>query len=199
MVGEERIWCVKLYGKEIKRAHKRERALFSSKSLPSETINMVHTFYASDEISHIMPGKKDFASVKIEGKHACARLEATGSQQLVLSNLRGEYHKFKEKFPDRNWVSIFAELRPKHCILAGASGTHLVGVCTIQQNVKLMMCVIQLSDLPTYHHCLARTICNSTLHKCYLGECDVCPSVATLQEHLITFLDEKDVDQIIYN
>ena len=35
--------------------------------------------------------------------------------------------------------SKFAELRPKECVLAGASGTHTVCVCIIHQNVKLMI------------------------------------------------------------
>ena len=82
----------------------------------------------------------------------------------MLSNLREVYHEFKEKFPDRKiGFSKFAELHPKHCILAGASGTHSVCVCTIHQNVKLMMLSMQIPDLPTYHHCLAKSICNPPL------------------------------------
>jgi len=33
-------------------------------SLPPETVDTVRTFYESDDISRIMPGKKDFVSVK---------------------------------------------------------------------------------------------------------------------------------------
>ena len=149
--------------------------------LPSEMIDMIQEFYESDEITRVMPGKKDFVSVKIEGK--CVHVQ----KQLVLNNLREVYHGFKEKFPDRKiGFSKFAELRPKHFTLAGASGTHSACVCTIHQNIKLMMCVIELSDLPTYHHCLARIMCNPPLPKYYLGECDVCPGVAKLKEHLTT-------------
>ena len=36
-------------------------------SLPSETVNTVCTFYESDDISRVMPGKKDFVSVKEDG------------------------------------------------------------------------------------------------------------------------------------
>jgi len=36
--------------------------------LPSETVITVCRFYESDNISHIMPGKKDFVSVKKERK-----------------------------------------------------------------------------------------------------------------------------------
>ena len=78
-----------------------------------------------------MPGKKDFVSVKQGGK----RLHV--QKRLVLSNLKEVYCKFKRQFPDyKIGFSKFAELRPKHCILAGASGTHSVCVCTIHQNVN---------------------------------------------------------------
>ena len=128
-------------------------------SLLPETVDIVHAFYESDDISRVMPGKKDFVSVKKESKRVHVQ------KRLVLSNLREVYHEFKEKFPERKIVfSKFAELRPKHCILAGASGTHSVCVCTIHQNVKLMIFEMQLSDLQhitiawrrlcATHHCL---------------------------------------------
>ena len=37
-------------------------------SLPTETVVVVCSFYESDDISRVMPGKKDFVSVKKEGK-----------------------------------------------------------------------------------------------------------------------------------
>ena len=56
------------------------------------------------------------------------------------NNLREVYHEFKGQFPAQKvGFSKFADLRPKHCVLAGASGTHSVCVCTIHQNVKLMI------------------------------------------------------------
>ena len=48
--------------------------------------------------------------------------------------------------------SKFPELRPQHCVLAGASGTHAVCVCTIHQNVKLMMIGGKIADLSAYDH-----------------------------------------------
>ena len=85
------------------------------------------------------------------------------------------YREFKERFPDRKiGFSKFAELRPKHCVLAGASGTHSVCVCTIHQNVKLMSLVqeMQIPELPMYHHCLAKIMCNPPHPRCYLSQCD---------------------------
>ena len=162
-------------------------------SLLPETVVIVQAFYESDDISRVMPGKKDFVSVKKESNRVHVQ------KRLVLSNLKEVYHEFKEKFPDRKiGFSKFAELRPKHCILAGASGTHSVCVCTIHQNVKLMMFEMRLSDVPTYHHCLAKIMCNPPLPKCYLGACGVCPGIAKFKEELITLLDENDVEQIVY-
>jgi transposase len=90
-------------------------------SLLQETVDIVCAFYESDDISRVMPGKKDFVSVKKEGKRQHIQ------KRLVLSNLREVYHEFKERFPDQKiGFSKFADLRPKHCILAGASGTHCV-------------------------------------------------------------------------
>ena len=161
-------------------------------SLPPETVIDVCSFYESDDISCVMPGKKDSVSVKKEGKREHIQ------KRLVLSDLRGVYREFKERFPDRKIG--FSELRPKHSVLAGASGTHSVCVCTIHQNVKLMSLVqeMQIPELPTYHHCLAKIICNPPHPRCYLGECDPCPEIETLKEELLTHFDEIDVEQIVY-
>ena len=44
---------------------------------------------------------------------------------LVLCNLRELYRTFKDKYPNESiGFSKFAEVHPKHCVLAGASGTH---------------------------------------------------------------------------
>ena len=89
------------------------------------------SFYESNDISYVKPGKKDFISVEKEGK--CEHIQ----KLLVLSDLRGVHHEFKEKIPDcKIGVLKFAKLIPKHCVLAGTSGTHSVCVC-MYQNMKL--------------------------------------------------------------
>ena len=128
-------------------------------------------------------------------------------KRLVLSNLKETYRLFKEKFPTKTiGFSKFAEIRPKHCILAGASGTHTVCVCTIHQNVKLMMnggniaALTALEDTPlqTYEHCLAYITCNPPQPACYLNQCASCPGVSLLKERLKTLMDDNLVDNIIY-
>ena len=57
---------------------------------------------------------------------------------------------------------------------------------------------IQIPELPTYHHCLAKIMCNPPHPRCYLGECDVCLGIETLKEELLTHFDETGVEQIVY-
>lgn len=61
-------------------------------------------------------------------------------KKLIPCNLKELYKTFKEQYPDYCiGFSIFASLRPQHCVLAGSSGTHTICVCATHQNIKLMM------------------------------------------------------------
>ena len=83
-------------------------------------------------MSRVMPGKWILYQLDKERVHM--------QKRLVLSNLKEVYQLFKQKHPTKSiGFSKFAELRPKKCVLAGESGTHSVCVCTIHQNVILMM------------------------------------------------------------
>jgi hypothetical protein len=142
-----------------------------------------------------MPGRKDFVSVREQ------RNRTHVQKRLVLSNLKEEYHDFKEKFPSEKIdFSRFATLRKKQCVLAGAGGTHCVCVCTIHKNVKLMLHMVQshVPELTTYHACLVKTMCNPPSPSCCLGECLVCPEIHLLKEELVGMLEKSDVDEIIF-
>jgi hypothetical protein len=83
-------------------------------------------FY-ENEYSYPCPGKKDFMSVKQQ--HETTHREH-GQKRLVLCNLQELYVAFCEKHTTISiGFSKLAELCPKHCILAGARGTHTVCVC----------------------------------------------------------------------
>ena len=148
-----------------------------------------------------MPGKKDCISVRgAEGR-------ITMQKRLILSNLRELYHSFKDKHPEQKiGFSKFAELRPRHSVLAGASGTHSVCVCTAHQNMKLMMQSIKLGELTTsdgkslqtYQHCISQAICNPPLPSCYLGNCNSCPGFASLEEVLRSVLDDNLIDYVMF-
>ena len=111
-------------------------------NLHDDTIVMVQNFYESDEISRVMPGKKDCVSIKVNDTRILVQ------KILLLGNLKEVYRQFKDQFPaEKIGFSRFAKFRPKHCVLAGASGTHAVCVCTIHQNTKLMMIAGKLAEL----------------------------------------------------
>ena len=185
----------------------REKGILSTpnpkpgRSLPQASIEAVIHFYESDENSRMMPGKKDCISVRgAEGR-------ITKQKRLILSNLRELYHSFKNKHPEQKiGFSKFAELRPRHCVLAGASGTHSVCVCTIHQNMKLMIQSIKLGELTTskgtslqtYQHCISQAICNPPLPGCYLGSCNSCPGFASLEEVLCSVLDDNLIDYVTF-
>lgn len=101
------------------------------KKLSPETLELVKQFYQSNEHSRIWPGMKDVVSIR---KNVYER------KRLILCNLRELYLNFKSEYPNKKiGLSKFCSLRPKWCVLAGASGTHLVCVCTIHQNVILLI------------------------------------------------------------
>jgi hypothetical protein len=95
------------------------------KVLPPATAEMVKQFYVSDEISRIMLGTKDYVSVNSESKKVHLQ------EQLNLTcNLKEAYLSFKEQNPEKLLeFSKCAELWPRNCVLAGASGAHAVCVC----------------------------------------------------------------------
>ena len=114
---------------------------------------------------------------------------------LVLCNLKEIFQKFKEVFPDTKigFSMFIASLRPKECVLAGASGTHSVCVCTIHQNMKLMIQGTKLGSLTSEwnspitgcQECIARIACNPTTSACLLGSCQACVSLADFKEELV--------------
>lgn len=188
----------------------KEKGILSSpnpkpgKTLNEKLANTVREFYESDFVSRIMPGKKDYVSVKqLNGKRICKQ------KRLALSNLNEVYALFKEKYCDKIGFSKFAELRPKQCVLAGSSGTHTVCVCSIHQNFKLMMIGANITELmseenvplKTHKDCIAVIICNPPQPACYLGDCKECVEadrITVLKEKLRNLMDENMVDTIMH-
>ena len=125
-------------------------------------------------------------------------------KRLILSNLKELYYLFKDRFPgEKIGFSKFAELRPKHCVLAGGSGTHCVCVCTIHQNVKLMIHSAKQGGVDgesflTHHHYIAQVICNPPLPSCYLRNCKECPGFDSLKDSLHMALDGNMIDSLTY-
>lgn len=157
------------------------------KALSIEVANLVESFYQDDEISRIMPGKKDFLSV---GKGTQKRHE---QKRLLLCNLHEIYILFKEKYPNEKiGFSKFCSLRPKWCISAGSSGTHAVCVCTHHQNTILLLNAVQW-DIK-YKDVMAKIVCDPLSNECMVHRCSNCPGSDALRSFLKDKLSDFDED-----
>lgn len=171
------------------------------KVLSPETEKKIKDFYTSDENSRVMPSTKDTVSMKVNG------LKQKVQKRLLLLSLKELYHMFKQENPNVSvGFSTFAKNRPKNCILPGQSGTHSVCVCTIHQNVKTMLDAIDLKTLTAnekikltdYKDCLKQMVCSSPTEKCFLNECQKCPSAETFTENLRQLLIKASINEVRY-
>ena len=122
--------------------------------ISQETKECVVCFYQSDDISRLMPGKKDCVTIKLPD-----RTKEKRQKRLILSNIKEIYSQFKKENPDRKiGFSTFALLRPKWCIPVGAAGTHNVCVCTYHQNVKLML--VAMNSSQNYREIMKLCVCD---------------------------------------
>lgn len=92
-----------------------------------------------------MPGQKDTKSVYIDGESVIFQ------KRLVLVNLKEVFLKFHQENPGvKIGLAKFCSLRPSYCMLAGSGGTHIVCVCPIHENTKLMASGIPSHDQKFY-------------------------------------------------
>ncbi|GBL94241.1 hypothetical protein AVEN_215235-1, partial [Araneus ventricosus] len=167
-----------------------EPARRNGKQLSPDIIELVKKFYQLDEQSRILPGMKDVVSI---GKKVYEK------KRLILCNLGELYSNFKLEYPNlKIGLSKFCSLRPKWCVLAGASGTHLVCVCTIHQNVILLIHGAGFEE--EYKQLMSYIVCEGAGRECMLRHCDKCPS----KDNLVQFLQAKfedcdDEDIVEYN
>ncbi|XP_065652547.1 uncharacterized protein LOC136079843 [Hydra vulgaris] len=118
--------------------------------LSPETVNLVINFYQSDEFSRMMPGKKDYVSIK-KNQHV--------QKRLLLLNLNELHVAFKKDYPNvKVSLSKFCTLKPKWCITTNTSGTHNVCVCIHHQNTKFLIDAIRWNK--SYKDFMALIVCS---------------------------------------
>ena len=156
------------------------------KVLSEETLKVVNLFYHDDEYSREMPGKNDCVSIK---------RKVYRQKRLMLCNIKELYLEFKNINPSlKIGFSKFCELRPQWCILAGGTGTHSVCVCTIHQNIILLLLPLGI----TYKELLPIFVCNIELKNCMMRRCSKClESADALRNHLYNIIGEYDNDDNI--
>jgi hypothetical protein len=158
-----------------------------SKTLSEEIKVKISDFYQDDEVSRICPGKKDYKSTR-----AVDGTKSHQQKRLLLGNLKELYQKWKtDNALSKVGFSVFATLRPKWCILAGAYGTHSVCVCTHHQNPKLMVAALNVKI--NYIDLMEKAVCSLDSETCMMGRCKNCPG----KESLMIFLNSLEVCQVL--
>ena len=172
----------------------------AGKTLSQATLELVKSFYHHDDVSRVMPGKKDFVSSRNDDGE-----KVHLQKRLVLCNLKEAYHHFKELHPNvKVGFSKFTQLRPKECVLAGTTGTHSVCVCVSHQNVKLMIAGARLEALTKgefrhYSDCLAYIQCDPPTADCANGICEECRGTQPLKVELEAIMEENGVESVQYS
>lgn len=167
--------------------------------LPQEIQDLIISFFEEDDICRVMPGMKDTKTVK-----ECGR-RVKKQKRLVLANLRELYKEFKIRHPNcKVGFSSFASLRPKHCVLPGAAGTHNVCVCSICENTKLMLnslyTIIQdgNSEMNSLDYYVHKMMCDNASSDCFLNKCYKCPGPQNVSEFVKYLLDDNLVEELVY-
>lgn len=145
--------------------------------LNENVIDLVKNFYQNSEYARVMPGAKDKVSIS---KNQYMQ------KVLLLGNLNELYAAFKFEHPTvKIGLTKFCMLRPKWCVLAGSAGTHFVCVCTIHENVSLLLHACSIEE--HYSELIGKLVCAKDSRDCMLRHCSDCPS----SENLKSFIKEK--------
>lgn len=102
------------------------------KKLSESVKERVMEFFQAKEFSRICPGKKDFISVRIDGR------KVQMQKYLLLSNLKEMFTVYLSRNGPQIGFSKFCELKQKWCVAVDAVGSHYQEVYKMYQNVKLM-------------------------------------------------------------
>lgn len=188
-----------MYMVKLSRSIKKEKGIFPEigkrsrgRTISADDEAKVVGFYESDSVSRICPGMKDYVVVK-DTEGTKTRVQ----KRLILGTLKEIFELFKaDQSNPKMSFSSFAALRPKHCVLAGSSGTHNVCVCSHHENVKLMVDALSVTDL-SYRDLIDHAVCDASNADCMNGDCSDCPGTQGVLDFLLLIMaDVKDLDDL---
>ena len=152
------------------------------KSLPADIAQLVEEFYQDDEYTQLMPGRKDYVSIK----HIIFQ-----QKRLILCNLNDLFRAFKEQNLTVNLgFSKFCSLKSKWCVLDGSAGIHTICVCTIHRNMRLLLEPLNVS----YQDLLKWIDCNTSSSDCMIHRCPNFPKSSRQLEKFLYDTIEGFID-----
>ena len=78
-------------------------------------------------------------------------------------------------------------------MFVGCSGTHSVCVCTIHQNVILMLGAVNLDN--DYHELMDMMVCSRDSKECMIHHCKNCPADTQALENYLHDQPQPDIDE----
>ena len=117
-------------------------------------------------------------------------------KRLVLGNVKEIFQKFKDE--EENpcvGFSSFCSLRPKHCVLAGSSGTHSVCVCTHHQHPMLQLNAIGQPGL-SLEKVMGKAVCSLESEKCMMRRCNNCPGEGAVKQFIESLPELEGKEEI---
>lgn len=166
------------------------------RGLSPEVVQTVVEFYKDDDISRVMPGQRDCVSIVTDG------VRQTVQKRLLTMSLNETYKHFM-KVHDTVEISFssFASLRPKYCKLLSKSGFHNVCVCSIHENVDLMLHSLnKLKVSIDQGYFMNQSLCDEQNRTdfCHLRECMNCCDTTFFESNLSEMLEEKDITDVTF-
>ena len=135
-------------------------------------------------------GKNNFVLVKINGN------KEHNQKRFLLCNLKGLHIGFLKWTLFQIGLSKFCQLRRKLCVtIHSASGLHSVCNCEIHHNVKLLTTAIPGNF--DNKQLLPELVCDLNKRECMFHNCDLCPGVEKLGEHIKDMFTKAHIDDDI--
>ena len=163
---------MKLANSEGITAAKKMRVEGSPNCIPAETVQLVESFFLLDSVSRQAPGKRDFVTVRVNGKKQQIQ------KRHLLWSLQETYALFKKEHSSvKIGFSKFCSLRPQNVLLSGQY-PHQACLCSYHENIRLLCdCLYKsIPDFPAYSGQFVDCfVCSSDSKLCMLGQCDKCP------------------------
>ena len=147
----------------------------STSAESEEKIELVHSFYRTDDISWQAPGRKDRIIIR-ETTEEGPRIKTTQQVRYMMMSLREAYNKFIEQHSTMKMsLSKFCELRPPNVKLFDHL-PHQVCLCSYHENVRLLLEVLrEHSSLSTkFSSFIEQVTCDATSKKCMTRDCSTC-------------------------
>ena len=167
-----------------------------SDSISPELVQHIHDFYQRDDISRMLPGKKDSKNVTIDGQ------TVKKQKRLLLMTTREAFTLYKTEYPENDvGRSKFQQHRPEW-VLPTTGKDQDVCMCRYHENIELLLRPLKrvIHDLPLYGDEMVKlTVCNMEDEKCVdrlCPDCGIDKCQDRIAEHEISA--EKMNDKLVY-